>query len=190
MAPGIHHGLQFTAGHADPKSGTAGNEHSLHGDGSGALSATNPHPYGRLPCIGEASRQASRSRHSNVSSTVAAAAVGLQNCRSPLRPSSSLRGHTPQAALANARRHSCGGCHRSCICCDATPAGRSARVGPSFMNTITSSTSHFFDLNCLCYHVLRACAYVPHGSEVKVSSLSRAQCGKFFFFGPRTPASL
>ena len=62
LAPGIHHWRQFAA---DPKSGTAGNGHSLHGDGSDALSATNPHPYGRLPCIGEASRQASRSRHSN-----------------------------------------------------------------------------------------------------------------------------
>ena len=90
MAPGIHDGLQFTDGGADPKNGTAFNEHSLHGDDSGALSATNPHPYGRLPCIGEASRQASRSRHSNVSSTVAVVAVGLQRGRNLSRPSSSL----------------------------------------------------------------------------------------------------
>ena len=54
----------------------------------------------------------------------------------------------------------------------------------------TLSTSHFFDLSCLCYRVLRACVCFPHGSEVKVSALSRAQCGTLFFFGPRTPASL
>ena len=90
LAPGIHHGRQLTAGPAYPKSGTAGNKHSLHGDGSGVLSATNPHPYGRLPCIGEASRQASRSRHRNVSSTDAAVGIGLQRGRNLSRPSSSL----------------------------------------------------------------------------------------------------
>ena len=90
MALGIHHGRQFAAGPADPKSGTAGNEHSLHGDGSGALSVTNPYPYGRLPCIDEASRQASRSRHSNGSNTAASVAVGLQRGSNLSRPSSSL----------------------------------------------------------------------------------------------------
>ena len=50
------------------------------------------------------------------------------------------------------------------------------------VNIITSSTSHFFDLNCICYRVLR----VPHGSEVKVNALSRAQCG-IFVLAPARP---